>query len=134
MKTKLTIVAGVVTALILAVVTVKAQSNEPAVKILPTTEDGVIKVLYAYSTDEFVHVSFYNEDGALGSDYVKAGNFPKGFFKKYDINNIQGNTFWIEVKAANLTATYKMTKSKKGTFMPLLEKTTYNHEVIAANN
>jgi hypothetical protein len=133
MKTKLIILPGIITAF-MTVVTVKAQSNEPAVKILPTTEEGIIKVLYAYSTDEFVHVNFYNEDGTIATDNVKARNFPKGFFKKYDINNITGNTFWIEVKAANLTATYKMTKSKKGTFVPLLEKTTYNHEVIAANN
>lgn len=133
MKTKLTILAGIVTAL-LTVATVNAQSNEPAVKILPTAEEGIIKVLYAYNTDEIVHVSFYNEEGEFATDNVKAREFTKGFFKKYDINNITGNTFWIEVKAANLTATYKMTKSAKGTFVPLLEKTTYNHEVIAANN
>jgi hypothetical protein len=134
MKIQTIIAAGLLVILSSAVVPTSAQSfDEPAVKILPTTQKGLLKVHYAYDADQGVNVRFYNEQGQILSDEVK-GAFPNGFSKKYDVRNITSKNFWIEVTTANISVTYKLVASKdRETFVPLLEKTAYNH-VVASNN
>ena len=131
MKTKLTL--AIMIATILACGNIFAQVN-PAVKILPSANEGIFKVLYAYDTDRPVEINFINEDGVIISDRVKAAKFRHGFLKKYDVTKINSKNFWIEVKADNLSVTYKMTRSDKGTYQPLLEKTIFHHDVVAKNN
>ena len=81
MKTTSTIVAGLlVAALSFAVVTSNAQTaNEPAVKILPTNQEGILKVLYAYDTDQSVEVTFFNEGGLITADKIKPAKDQHGF-------------------------------------------------------
>lgn len=134
MKTTSTIVAGLlVAALSFAVVTSNAQpASEPAVKILPTNQEGILKVLYAYETDQSVEVKFFNEGGLITADKITASNSQHGFSKKYDVRNIESATFWVEVTAANLSVTYRVTESKDGKYKSFLEKATYNYPVVAS--
>ncbi len=134
MKNKSKILAGLVVALILAYGAASAQVNGPAVKILPSTEDGVLKVMYAYSSSEPIKIRFTDAQNLNQVDYIGGENFPSGFSKKYDIRNIEVDAFWIEVKSSKLSVVYKMTAQKDGTYHPLLEKTTYYHDLVAANN
>src|SRR5579871_6353126 len=109
MKNRLKILAGLVVALILACGAVSAQNDDPAVKILPSTEGGVLKILYAYSSSEPVKITFTGAQDLNQIDYVRGSNFPTGFSKKYDIRNIEVDAFWIEVKSSKLSVVYKMT-------------------------
>lgn len=134
MKNRLTIIAGVVTALCLAFASAKAQANEPAIKILPSTQKGIFKVLYAYASDQPVTVKFFNEEGLIETDNINPKEFQRGFFKKYDVRNIESGSFWVEVAGPTHAATYKMIESKNGTYIPVLEKTTYSHSLAVVNN
>lgn len=131
MKTK-SILALVV--MLSAAFATNAQSIEPAVKILPAGEKGMLKVLYAYDAQDNVDVKFIGENGLLKSDRIKAGSFSKGFSKKYDVRRIKDKSFWVEVSSAELTVRYKLIEGKDGNFIPYLEKTTYNHPMVATIN
>src|SRR5258708_415197 len=133
MKTLSTITA-VLALFSASLITANAQQiGEPAVKILPTTEKGILKIMYAYHTNRPVVVEFFNEEGLLASDNIK-GEIQNGFSKKYDVRNLRSG-FWIEVRSAEMSVTFKMVKSAdRQTFVPHLEKTIYNYPPVAANN
>lgn len=134
MKTKLTLIAGLAIALVAAAVTANSQSLEPAVKIIPSAQDGIFKVIYGYESEQAVQVKFFNEQGLLKLDKIKAEKFENGFVKKYDVRNVTAGDFWIEVASANLTVTYKMAEQKNRAYQPILESTTYNNALASLNN
>ncbi len=109
------------------------QANEPPVKILPTTQKGVLKVLFAFEADQDVEVKFYNNEGIILTDKINKESYPNGFSKKYDVSSLKLSNYWVEVSSPRIDVTYKITTSKDG-FQPLLEKTTYNHLMVAAKN
>ena len=134
MKTKFTIIASLLTVLSFAFVSASAQSIEPAVKILPTTEKGIYKVIYAYDSDQAVQVKFFNnKEGLLKLDRVQPERFENGFSKKYDISNIDYGDFWVEVVSSNLSVRYRMVKDGKS-HQPVLETATFNNTLAALNN
>ncbi len=132
MKTK-TIILGVVVAAIstFTISNAKAQSQEPAVKIVSTIDQDVIKVIYGYDTNEAVEVKFINADGILKTDKINGNAFSGGFLKKYNVEKMQGSAFWVEVESPELSVTYKMTIAKNGKWSAQLEKTTYNYPIVA---
>jgi hypothetical protein len=115
---------------------VQAQTEMlPAIKVLPSNEKGIVKILFAYETLRNVDVKFYNEEGLLKEDRIKAGTFKKGFIKKYDVSAIDTKKFSIDVDSDNVSVTYRLIESKNGTrYTPLLEKTTYKQSLVASNN
>jgi hypothetical protein len=135
MKTRTIIIASVVALFSVSISSANAQhAGEPSVKILPTDQKGVLKVLYVYDTDQPVEVKFLTKEEVLTSDKIKGATFQNGFSKKYDVRNITSRNFWIEVSSPNLTVTYKITESKdRKSFVPFLEKTTYNNSLVASN-
>ncbi len=134
MKTRTIIIASVVALFSVSFSSANAQqAGEPSVKILPTDQKGVLKVLYVSDTDQPVEVKFLTKEEVLTSDKIKGTAFQNGFSKKYDVRNITSRNFWIEVSSPSLTVTYKMTESKdRKSYVPILEKTTYN-TLVAAN-
>ena len=135
MKIQSLITAGLLI-LSTSVIPVNAQQiDDPAVKILPTAQKGILKVLFAYDTDQSVNVKFYNEEGELALDKIKGGTFHNGFSKKYNVRKLSSGNFWVEVSTATMSVTYKITESRGGqTYTPLLEKTSYNHPLVASNS
>jgi len=135
MKIQTIIIAGLFVILSSSAASVNAQAfDEPAIKILPTTEKGILKLHYAYNANESVNIRFFNEEGQLMSEDIK-GEFRNGFSKKYDVRKMTSRAFWIEVTAENISVTYKLVRSKdRETYIPFLEKTTYNHPLVASNN
>ncbi len=136
MKIQTIIAAGLLVILSTTVATTNAQSfDEPAVKILPTNQKGILKVLYAYDANQSVKITFFNDKGLILSDEVKGESLSNGFSKKYDVRNITSESFWIEVASDNISVTYKLTESMdRKTYVPFLEKTTYSHSLVASNN
>lgn len=132
MKT-LILLTGVIVALAVSFA-VTAQSNDPAVKILPAAEQGTLKLVYAHDSRNPVVVKFIDENGLLKTDRIHAGSFNHGFIKKYDVNRIQATSFWVEVSSGDLTVRYKMVNDHKGRLVPYLEQTTYNHPMVATIN
>ena len=116
--------------------TAQAQTEmSPAIKVLPTNEAGVVKVLYAYETSKPVEVRFSNESGVLKRDFVKSNQFGNGFLKKYDVSAIDTRKFKVEIIAENISVIYQLTESKKGkTYTSFLESTTYKQPLVASNN
>lgn len=134
MKTKFTILAGIFTFLSLAFVSASAQTLEPAVKIIPTSENGIYKLIFAYDSDQTVQVKFFNnKEGVLKLDRIQPEKFENGFSKKYDVSNIDSKDFWVEVSSSKLSVRYKMTKGSKA-YEPVLESTTFVNTLTASNN
>lgn len=122
-------------AAVLAAWTVNAQNlDEPAIRILPSAEEGKLKILYARSAEQAVEVKFIGENGLLQADRIKAGTFQNGFIKKYDVSCIKEKNFWVEVSSGDLKVRYKLVAKDQKTFVPYLEQTTYNHPLVAAIN
>ena len=135
MKTQSIIFAGLL--MISGVIAAGAQEiNEPAVKILPTAKHGIIKVLYAYNNSrQSVRVRFFDEDGELLTDKIKANEMDNGFIKKYDVRNIASKVFFVEVSSEAMSFIYKLTASPDGKGLtPVLENASYQYPAVAARN
>lgn len=130
MKNK--VLMAIVALLVVAGGTASAQATEDSqVKILPAAKKGVIKVLYAHEGGNAVEVRFMTNDGIVGSDKIKAGRYPKGFLKKYDISNISKHDFWIEVSSPTTIVRYRMVPSRDlATVVPYLENIQYSPALV----
>lgn len=113
---------------------VSAQVQEVSrVKILPGPERGIVKVHYANEVTSPLEIKFLTDRGVVGVDRI-SGTFPNGVSRKYNVKNLT-NDFRIEISSAQLTLTYLIVPSGNWrTFKSYLEKTTYNHDVVATNN
>lgn len=131
MKTRSIIVAGLVVLFSTVFFASNAQTTNPAIKVLPTTKEGVVKLLVVGASEGAVDVKFYNEEGLVESDEIKTDN--EGFNKKYDVRQIMGRGFVMEVTASGTSVTYKLGKSN-GKLIPYLVKTTYTYPMVASNN
>lgn len=132
MKTKSTIVAGLIVLLSTVFFASNAQSTNPDIRVLPTTNEGIVKLIVVGAEDQAVNVEFYTEEGLVLADAVKSGE--KGFNKRYDIRKIMSKGFSMEVKTDGTSVTYKMAKAGNKKLMPILVKTTYTYPLVASNN
>jgi hypothetical protein len=119
---------------VLATLTVNAQAQtDSKIKILHSDKPGIIKLIYAMDVDEPLTVKFFDGSEGLYLDQIK-GPIQKGFIKLYDTRGINQNDYWVEVSSERMTAIYHVIPSKdRKTFVSNLEKTIYNHELVAAN-
>ncbi|HZY79316.1 MAG TPA: hypothetical protein VFE50_07335 [Cyclobacteriaceae bacterium] len=132
MKTKSIIVAGLVVLLSTVFFASNAQSTHPTIKVLPTTKEGIVKLLVVGTSNESVDVQFYTEDGLVQSDVVKGPD--AGFNKKYDVRKIMNSGFFaMEVKTAGTSVTYRLTRDRSK-LTPVLVKTTNTYPLVASNN
>lgn len=128
MKTRFTLAI----AFALGMVTFANAQTEPAIKILPTLEDGIVKLMYAYPHDNTVQVKFYNRDGVLASDRVKPSKSEAGFMKKYDLSRLSTGTYWVEISSPEVSVTYKLTARKDSKWIPSLQESSINHVLVAS--
>ena len=132
MKTRSTIVAGLVLLFSTVFFASNAQTTNPTVKVLPTTKEGIVKLLVVGSTEQAVDVKFYSEDGLVVTDQIKLDH-SEGFNKKYDVSSIMRRGFLMEITADGTSVSYKMGKAL-GKMTPYLVKTTYTYPMVASNN
>jgi hypothetical protein len=131
MKTKSIIIAGLTVLLSTAFFASNAQSIKTEIKVLPTTKDGIVKLLVVGAANESVDVTFYNQQGLVESQSIKSDT--PGFNKRYDVRQIIDPEFSMEVTAAGISVTYKLATAK-GKLIPYLVKQTYTYPMVASNN
>jgi hypothetical protein len=129
MKTKSTIVAGLVVLLSTVFFASNAQSTNPIIRVLPTTSEGIVKLIVVGAEDQPVNVEFYTEEGLVLAEDVKSGE--KGFNKRYDIRKIMNLGFSMEVRTDGTSVTYKLAKDDHKKLTPILVKTTYTYPLVA---
>ena len=132
MKKSSIIAAGLVVLLSTVFFASNAQSTNPTIKVLPTTNEGIVKLLVVGAADQAVDVEFYTTDGLVQSDAVKSGE--AGFNKRYDIRKIMDHGFSMEVRTAGTSVIYKLAKASNNKLTPILVKTTYTYPLVASNN
>jgi hypothetical protein len=134
MKIQSIISAGFIAILSMSFVAQAQTGAIEVVKILPSTEKGIIKILFAHEPSQNVEVRFYNEDGLLKKDRIKASTFKKGFIKKYDVSAIDTRKFSIDIDSESVSATYRLVESKGGkSYTALLERASYTQSLVASN-
>ena len=115
--------------------TLQAQAlDESLVKITPTANPHVLKVIYGAETFGPLDVKFIANGGVVGSDKIEVGSYPTGISKRYDFKNINESDFWIEVTSPQMSVTYRISPLRNGGFTPHLEKATYYQAVVRRNN
>ncbi|MFZ6008732.1 MAG: hypothetical protein ACOYXT_00170 [Bacteroidota bacterium] len=126
MKHKIIVSIGVV---LFVVNKLLAQSPEdPAVKILPTAQAGIVKVLFARELNQPLKVEFITEEGMIFTDKIKGGSYPKGLSKRYDVRYLDSKIYWVKISTSHLSVTYRVAVLGNGmAFEPQLESTTYNN-------
>ncbi|HMJ70462.1 MAG TPA: hypothetical protein VK508_16270 [Cyclobacteriaceae bacterium] len=129
MKTKTTIIAGLIVLLATVFSASNAQSTNPTIKVLPTTKEGVLKLLVVGAGTETVGIEFYSENGLVQSDAIKPTG--RGFNKRYDVRKIMNSGFSMEVTTAGTSVIYKMARSGSK-LTPILVKTTYTYPLVAS--
>ncbi|HTJ51316.1 MAG TPA: hypothetical protein VL443_17775 [Cyclobacteriaceae bacterium] len=136
MKTKIFIVAATIVMLAVLSTSVQAQSSEiPTIKILPSNQPGLLKILYVHDTDQSVEVKFFNDEGLIGYDKVEGGTFSKGFLKRYDVSRINSERFRIEITDENRSIRYSVIGADDNTtFKCVYERTTYLQPIVTASN
>ncbi len=134
MKTK-TIIFGIVIAAISSIsISVKAQVNQPEIRIVPVDDPDVIKLIYGYNNKKVVEVTFTEANNTtILTDKINGNNIKGGFQKKYNMRNLTVDEFWVEVTSSDLSARYKVAHDKNGRWSAQLEKTTYNYPIVALN-
>lgn len=130
MKTKSTVVASLVVLLSTVFFASNAQSTNPAIKVLPTTSEGIVKLLVVGAADQQVNVDFYTEEGLVLSDAVTSGE--KGFNKRYDVRQIMNRGFSMEVKTEGTSVTYKLAKAGNKKLTPILVRSTHTYPLVAS--
>jgi Flp pilus assembly protein CpaB len=135
MKTK-AIICGVVVAAISSLVMSQAHAQGqdiPAVKVISTDQSDMIKVIYAYNAVSPVKIKFTNAEGLLFEEKLKGKGLERGFMKRYNVEEIKGDIFWVEIESQELSVKFKVTPSKTEKLSSQLEKVTHNFPAIALN-
>jgi len=83
MKTKSIVVAGIIFLLSAAALPGIAQeSSEPVIKVLATAAPDAIKLLVTQEEGTDVEVEFYDEQGSIAQDEIRAKKVGSGFLKR----------------------------------------------------
>jgi hypothetical protein len=128
MKTK---IAFVVT-LAFGILSFAFAQTDPSVKIIPTAQDGILKLVYGYPYSQSVEVKFYNQDGMLATDRINAKEEQKGFIKRYDLRQLSTGVYRVEVSTSQLSVTYKLVGKKGTKWSAELEKSSVNYLTAAS--
>jgi len=132
MKSKI-ILFGMVVAVI-GIFTISETNAQTAdaigVSVIPTNRHDVIKVIYANGSNEAVELNFLDADGLIKHDKIDAQSFDKGFSKKYKVNRLPADAFWLEVKNPEMSVTYKVS-NQDGKWLAEVEKTVTNRALAS---
>jgi hypothetical protein len=111
------------------------ESDASHVKLLPSRDGSVIKLLFAMKTQETVDVKFFADGGMVKRDRISGGPYEKGVMKRYDVSGINHKDYWVEVTSGNLKITYRVRPSRdRKTFSPQLESATFTNIAVAAKD
>ncbi len=92
---------------------VNPPENRKNVQVLPA-QAGTLKVLYVNEGEKKVTVKIFNETGLLFKDEVKIKDTDNGFIKRYDVSELEGSKFWIEVGDSKMSTKFQITQDASG--------------------
>lgn len=78
----------------------------PTVKLLPVSQDDILRLVVANDSDENVKIKFYNNGGIVAQDKIKSNDYDKGFFRSYDLKNLEPGNYSIEVSSNGTSVKY----------------------------
>lgn len=93
------------------------KKKETAVKILPSGDAGLLKLLYVNAGEKKVEVKMYDENGLLFKEDVRGNRFKgtDGFIKFYNISELKPGTYWLEVTDSQRSVKHEMSMTEDGT-------------------
>ena len=108
MKLKTTILAVALTVLSAAAFANKGANGDPVIKILPSQEANILKLLYVNDMDGTVQVKFYKGSALIKRDRVKGKDFEKGFVKNYDLSELKAGIYQVEIVSEGMSVKYEL--------------------------
>jgi hypothetical protein len=116
----------------LSAFSVNPPDQKKNVQVLPAAS-GILKVLYMNEGEKKVTVKMYDASGLIYQDEVKIKD-DKGFIKRYDVSQVEGTEFWIEIGDSKISTKFHVTKNGKGNFYATYwDEFTPAVNVVAAN-
>lgn len=76
------------------------------IKLLPHSEEGLLRLLYARGSNSPVTINFIKGNRRILTDKVKGQETENGFIRTYDISRLKNGEYTIEVKAKD-TVSYE---------------------------
>ncbi|MEM6358717.1 MAG: hypothetical protein AAF149_09200 [Bacteroidota bacterium] len=108
MKLKTTIFAVALTVLSAAAFASDNANGDPVIKILPSPEANVLKLLYVNDMDGTVQVKFYEGSALVKKDKIKEKDFEKGFIKRYDLSELKAGIYQVEIISEGMSVKYEL--------------------------
>lgn len=133
MKKQLMIAAALFVASVISYGAFAQQLDTQALKVLPTTQDGIVKVLVVDTKSSPIEVRFFDEDGLIETDNISTKDGLTSFSKKYDVRKLLRSKVRIEVSAADASVVYNLIKLDNGKYTPVLTRETHSYPVLAGN-
>lgn len=134
MKTRNLVCGALIVAVSALAFTQANAQTQPTIKVLPSSEKDMIKVMYCGKSTGAVTIRFAEGDGSsILSDKIKSKNFEKGFLKKYKLNRDTEEALLVEVSDGDAFVSYRLVANANNEWSAQLEKETYNYPVIASN-
>lgn len=110
----------------------QAQTIDPlGIKVLPTSRQNEIKLIYVTENETPVDIKFLDENGIIKEDKIKAGSFNKGFAKNYKVDRLHIDEFWVQVNNSEMSVTYKVTTDETGKWLAHVENSSNNLRVAS---
>ncbi|HTH57920.1 MAG TPA: hypothetical protein VL728_17855 [Cyclobacteriaceae bacterium] len=135
MKTRSLVCSAAIVAISALLLGQANAQTQPIVKVLPGNAKDMIKVMYFGKPSGAVTVRFTESDGShILSDKIKSKNIDKGFLKKYKVDRVPGDFFWVEVSDEDTFVRYRVFANTMEEWSAQLEKETYNYPVVASNS
>lgn len=132
---KIRIITGMLAFIAIAIQAQSQHQNDSNIKILPTPQEGVIKIHYAMETTEPLLVRFVTDEGVVSTDKIRGVPYPKGWSKRYDVRKLMGKAFRVEISSPRMAVTYRISPSTNSIgYTAFLEKTEYNQVMVKAHN
>lgn len=110
--------AKMIAVLLLVATSMSAFSVNPPdqkknVQVLPAAA-GTLKILYMNEGEKKVTVKMFDATGLIYQDEVKLKD-ENGFIKRYDVSQVEGTDFWIEIGDSKMSTKFHVTINEKGT-------------------
>lgn len=113
MKTKTFLLASL---LVLGIgVAANAQTNDvqpSTVKLLPISQEGMLRLLVVNPHEKYVKVNFYDGKSLITEDNIKPFQYEKGFLRLYDFNKIKPGTYTLEVVSGDVKTAFELEVQK----------------------
>ena len=135
MKLTTTLLAGLLTLLSLSAGATDPENKETIARVLPSKEEGFVKVFYMNPSEKKVEIKFYGDKGLITRDVVRASKYENGFIKVYDLNKLETGDYTIEISDNGMTVTYPISfdENKNTVWARQWDNFSQNNQIVSSN-